>query len=352
MPTIHEIINPVTGETVSYTNPWSYDTSKDAWVADDINFVKGDDFNNLLRFGQPFDPSNHFTGRFYRHDLVENTPELGPTVIFSQENVITHGYGSNISFDDFKLVKDFNSGKYSKKLQEGTTYTLSDLQSIGISPPDIKSNGQDYGDHALSTDLYGTGDPYPGSDRPLEMAYIFGSVRYEISPDTTFKIVDGKLVIDGHIRLTEDNFNHTGGVPDLLSAVVQVGAGDHSNFERVLIQYEGEGASRRIVKTIEQKDFCFLAGTPISMWDGTKKPIEDIRPDDIVTSYDENGNLVPGRVKRTKTNRAKHILDFHGLMVTPGHAIYCADGKFKGQHVPIIDILRSDGAIQKEDGTI
>ena len=96
---------------------------------------------------------------------------------------------------------------------------------------------------------------------------------------------------------------------------------------------------------------CFLAGTPISMWDGTEKPIEQVKPGDIVVSYDKDGNLVPGRVSRTKTNRVKHILDVFGLMVTPGHVTLCGDGKFEGRHVPMIDILRSDGALVLEDGS-
>lgn len=87
------------------------------------------------------------------------------------------------------------------------------------------------------------------------------------------------------------------------------------------------------------------------MWDGTKKPIEQVEAGDIVTSYDKDGNLKPGRVKRTMTNRAKQILDVHGLMVTPGHATLCGDGRFNGQHVPILDILRSDGALVREDGS-
>jgi len=96
---------------------------------------------------------------------------------------------------------------------------------------------------------------------------------------------------------------------------------------------------------------CFLGGTEISMWDGTKKPIEEIRVGDLITSYDDNGKLVPRPVTRTMTHRVKHILDVHGLMVTPGHVTLCGDGHFDGQHVPIIDILRSDGALIKEDGT-
>ena len=96
---------------------------------------------------------------------------------------------------------------------------------------------------------------------------------------------------------------------------------------------------------------CFLAGTPVSMWDGTEKPIEEVRAGDLVTSYDEKGNLVSKPVTRTMTHSVKYIMDVHGLMVTPGHVTLCGDGRFAGQHVPIIDILRSDGALVKEDGT-
>ena len=103
---------------------------------------------------------------------------------------------------------------------------------------------------------------------------------------------------------------------------------------------------------LRSEEHCFLAGTAISMWDGSKKPIEQVQPGDIVTSYDKEGALKAGRVKRTMTNRAKQILDVHGLMVTPGHATLCGDGLFKGRHVPIIDILRSDGALVREDGSL
>ena len=103
---------------------------------------------------------------------------------------------------------------------------------------------------------------------------------------------------------------------------------------------------------IHDLEHCFLAGTPISMWDGTAKPIEHVRPGDVVTSYDEDGNLVPGRVSKTKENRVKHVLDVFGLMVTPGHVTFCGEGKFEGRHVPIIDILRSDGALVLKDGSM
>lgn len=97
---------------------------------------------------------------------------------------------------------------------------------------------------------------------------------------------------------------------------------------------------------------CFLAGTEITMWDGSKKPIEEITPNDWVLSHDKVGNPKPGRVVRTFTNQAKIILDFHGTFVTPGHVYFCAGGKYEGRFAPLIDILRDDGVVQHEDGTL
>ncbi|MCG7522234.1 hypothetical protein [Ruegeria sp. Ofav3-42] len=117
---------------------------------------------------------------------------------------------------------------------------------------------------------------------------------------------------------------------------------------------------------------CFIAETPIQMWptdpslkprdDGSydeelvlskvwDKPISEIRTGDLVVAYDDRGRLAPKSVTRTMTNTAKHVLDFWGTGVTPGHAYFCADGKFKGQHVPLLDILRTDGTIMNSDGT-
>lgn len=116
---------------------------------------------------------------------------------------------------------------------------------------------------------------------------------------------------------------------------------------------------------------CFLSGTLVDMWplalpllpypDGTyddalilshvwHKAIEDIAVGDVVVSYDGDGCLKPGRVSRVFRNVATHILDFWGTGVTPGHAYLCGEGVFAGQHVPVMDILRSDGAIVRDDG--
>jgi hypothetical protein len=97
---------------------------------------------------------------------------------------------------------------------------------------------------------------------------------------------------------------------------------------------------------------CFMAGTPILMSDNSMKPIEQVDAGDIILSYNARSTLVPGRVTGTFRKEVSHLLDVHGLKVTPAHATLCGEGMFKGRHVPIIDILLSDGALVQVDGTL
>lgn len=123
-------------------------------------------------------------------------------------------------------------------------------------------------------------------------------------------------------------------------------------------------------------DSCFAAGTPIDMWpldpefasDPTNphkqydqaavrakvwtKPIEQIEVGDIVVSFDENNNLVPGPVTRTFQNDAKILLDFHGTRVTPGHVYFRPDNEKSYKFETLIDVLRDDGVIKHQDGTL
>ncbi|MEP2781125.1 MAG: hypothetical protein ABJP33_01650 [Pseudoruegeria sp.] len=94
-------------------------------------------------------------------------------------------------------------------------------------------------------------------------------------------------------------------------------------------------------------DECFLEDSTVQMWplDPAIKPRLDgsydeelvlskvwykrqdqMKAGDLVMSPDKWGRLQPGRVTRTMTNIATHILNFWGTGVTPGHAYNCADG--------------------------
>ena len=61
---------------------------------------------------------------------------------------------------------------------------------------------------------------------------------------------------------------------------------------------------------------------------------------------------MPRRVTRVFVNDVAHVLDLHGTGVTPGHVFLCGAGRFAGRHVPLIDILRDDGAVVRQDGSL
>jgi hypothetical protein len=94
---------------------------------------------------------------------------------------------------------------------------------------------------------------------------------------------------------------------------------------------------------------CFLAGTQITMADGTTKPIEEIVPGNLVMAFDEHANngmraLVPRKVTRTLPGISKDIIELRGLRVTPGHR-FLSD---YGEWVAIADCLIEDRAIVEE----
>ncbi|TNJ38901.1 Hint domain-containing protein [Phaeobacter sp. B1627] len=125
-------------------------------------------------------------------------------------------------------------------------------------------------------------------------------------------------------------------------------------FLNHLISEVGHDGLRQLANVFDWP-LCFAEGTLISLGDGTQIPIEDVRIGDVVTSYESTlplGRLQNKRVTRLFKNEVAHLLDVHGLKVTPGHVTLCGDGQFAGKHVPIIDILLSDGALVRENGDL
>ncbi|MTI44904.1 hypothetical protein JM93_03508 [Roseibium hamelinense] len=86
--------------------------------------------------------------------------------------------------------------------------------------------------------------------------------------------LDGELMSPGSV--SDDEYN-----PDFYSKLPPPLWGDelyskHSDITHALF-----------------RGYCFLPGTPIDMWDGSQKPIEDICIGDQVVSYDKKGNWFP-----------------------------------------------------------
>lgn len=170
---------------------------------------------------------------------------------------------------------------------------------------------------------------FPGAD-----PYDYVKVKYSIYD------ANGVLVNEGFTEI---------GDPDIAA---RMGAGDPTL----------RGASQ-----------CFGTGTPIDMWpiglslepgpDGVydqelvqakiwQKPIEEVKIGDLVVAFDDVSNLVPGHVPRTMTNDVKILLNFHDTRVTPGHVYYRPDSKASYKFETLIDVLRDDGVIQKQDGSL
>ncbi len=124
------------------------------------------------------------------------------------------------------------------------------------------------------------------------------------------------------------------------------------------IDYEKYPYAKAYEKQLSGEDpRCFAAGTQIDMADGSTKTIETIQFGDDVMAYDPEaeagrGGLKPARVTRTMINQVPHLLDFHGVRVTPGHATLSGDGPHSGKHIPLMDILTQDGAVVNREGDL
>jgi hypothetical protein len=73
---------------------------------------------------------------------------------------------------------------------------------------------------------------------------------------------------------------------------------------------------------------CFAAGTPITMADGTTKPIEEVIVGDKVLSYDpERGELVTGEVVHTLVHpESERLVVINGSLVTTSEHRFYVDG--------------------------
>jgi len=107
---------------------------------------------------------------------------------------------------------------------------------------------------------------------------------------------------------------------------------------------------------------CFPAGTPITMWDGRRVAIEDVRAGDLVLSFDAAGHACPGQVTRLFTQETREWvrLDFPdgGVMhATPGHRFRTETGGYAqiGHLVQLgsgtVRVVREDGIAETVTGT-
>jgi hypothetical protein len=88
---------------------------------------------------------------------------------------------------------------------------------------------------------------------------------------------------------------------------------------------------------------CFIASTPVTMADGTTKPIESITVDDLVLTYDfEAGCNVRARVSKTyhhPAEQTERYLRINDIGVTANHPIWTPEGWVNAGDLKIGDCL-------------
>lgn len=94
--------------------------------------------------------------------------------------------------------------------------------------------------------------------------------------------------------------------------------------------------------------YCFVAGTPVTLSDGTRKPIEQLMIGDEVRSYNiERREFVTGKVSNVMSRKADEYLNIDGIQVTDEHPFYVAS---RGEWVKAKDIKRNDFLLRDYGG--
>jgi hypothetical protein len=104
-------------------------------------------------------------------------------------------------------------------------------------------------------------------------------------------------------------------------------------WEELLIIIKEDNPLAKEIKKINdslQQAFCFVAGTPILMSDGTYKPIEKIKVGDEVLAFDGLGELQARKVTQTFITPDQEVVQLGNIKVTLGHHFLQPDGSFKG----------------------
>ncbi|MEO9826795.1 MAG: hypothetical protein ABJF50_20530 [Paracoccaceae bacterium] len=338
--------------------------------------------------------------------LFEGSTENGGAYnITSQETTITFADGSSFSVNTNGLITDDPAGFHQYDSLVRIDYNAFDFINTGVRPGQSYFSEAGWADQNVTAEHVFIGlteeaapDFFDGFGNPVStgsqtLVTGMNPVVHIVDPDsmTVVNITEpghvfhdgiwgggpeneGGIVVRRVIVTEEGIFLQSIGVGVGENAWVNnlVGATTFDLNTRVAIM---DNAYKHAVirDLIDTGNECFGAGTPVDMWPLDKslkpgpngvydqelvrakiwqKPIEDVSIGDLVVSFDNAGNLVPGHVPRTFQNEVKILLNFFGTRVTPGHVYYRADSKKAHKFETLIDVLRDDGVIQHQDGTL
>ena len=185
---------------------WTLDAGRKVWICSSYSDLNGVTINNLAEYGEPFTPYEH-------PGWVEDfDPDFANVVVeMSQSEVMTNGYGRNITASDFEVTKRFFESDSS--VPNGT-HTFDDL---------VKLKFAKKSDRWIHTNLYGWG-PYAITAGPIgqtDAAYVHGSVTFALMSGTKFIKSDTSRRVEAEIGAGDDNWDfNSGSIPDFVNVSI------------------------------------------------------------------------------------------------------------------------------------
>ncbi|HEC94874.1 MAG TPA: hypothetical protein ENI45_02785, partial [Thermoplasmatales archaeon] len=245
------------------------------------------------------------------HDYFANNLLVSNTLIccFMPDTPITMADGTHKQIKDVKIgdkVKVFNEGN-------GTVEDASVKQMSMVMHDDV------YELHLSNSEILRPTANHPFYTKEKGWATISGLDELGLGA--------GKLEIGDHVYQLSPEGNLTE-VKIINIIPIQ---GNYLTYNLVDMKY-----GTFLADDIVTHNTCFLAGTNITMANGSFKRIEDVRVGDLVKAFDENtGRVVVSRVTKLYHHTPEEMSDYYlvvndGLLrVTPEHMLY-VDGVWRG----------------------
>lgn len=207
---------------------WSLDRSAGIWKCTSYSDLNYAEINNLAEYGQPMSPYESGFDQDFDPDFKKVIVEM------PQIEVMTNGYGRNITAESFPIVQRF--------LSEGLTfpvghYRFDDLVRLGFakkSDKRIQSNLYGWGSYGITAGKINAGDA----------AYIHGTVSFALMSGTKFIYETNIRRVEAEIGAGDDNWDfNSATIPTIVNATVGVIFGpDHYNLEApIQIHFRGDG---------------------------------------------------------------------------------------------------------------
>jgi hypothetical protein len=225
---------------------WTYGPSTGyfwkSWKCSSYSDLDIDAINNLVEFGQPFEP-----GEPGFLDTDDFSPDFDHVIVeMPQTEVMTNGYGKKLIARSFPIVKRFLSEELN--FPHGT-YDFDDLIAFGFCTKDDRSIKGNLYWEAATFGLYTGGDFTAGAIGEDSAAYVHGSVAAALMSGTRFIFSSHVRRVEAEIGVLDDNFDYqSANIPQPIEVIV-AGTMGPAHFNAVPIPGD-VGAQDRTIKLL------------------------------------------------------------------------------------------------------